>query len=368
MLTKVLICGTLLLGLAAMPANAELPVEKVTVAKMMPDNGHRLYVLDYSLSHGVDGKVRVLDGDSFRTLGQITNGHMGSFNASADGKTLFNATTFFSRGDHGDHMEVLEFYDPATLLPTGVTALMPESSDGHYLFMQNVTPASSVSVIDLAAHKIIAELPTAGCYGLYPSTAEPRRFSTLCGDGAAVTIGFDASGAEISRKRSAVMFDPDKDPLFITAAQEGQKTLFLSFLGNVHEIDLSDDTAKQDATWSITGAVPASENWRPGGTLPIAYNDATKQLYVAMHSNGHEGSHKFGATELWKVDVTRRAVVARNRADNAVSLAVSRGPKPVLFTVNGEPSSISRYDGETLTKLGETKRGFLEGGGPLLVQ
>jgi methylamine dehydrogenase heavy chain len=378
--TALLLAGGLLAA-GTLPAHAYLPVEKVTVAKMMPDNGHRLYVLDYSLSHGVDGKVRVLDGDDFRTLGQITNGQMGSFNVAADGKTLFNATTFFSRGDHGAHMEVLEFYDSQTLLPTGeimldpkraqstgVTALMPESADGHYLFMQNVTPASSVSVIDLGQHKIIAELPTAGCYGLYPSPTEPRRFSTLCGDGAAVTIGFDASGAEIARKRSAVMFDPDKDALYITAAQAGPTSLFMSFLGNVHEIDLSGDTAKQTAVWSITKAVPAAENWRPGGTLPIAYNDATKQLYVAMHINGHEGSHKFGATEIWKVDVARRAVVARNRSDGAVSLAVSRGPHPVLFTVNGDPASLSRYDGETLTKLGETKRNFLEGGGPLLVQ
>jgi methylamine dehydrogenase heavy chain len=348
---------------------------------MMPDNGHRLYVLDYALSHGVDGKVRVIDGDNFRTLGQITNGQMGSFNVAADGKTLFNATTFFSRGDHGDHMEVLEFYDPGTLLPTGeimldpkraqstgVTALMPESADGKYLFVQNVTPASSVSVVDLSARKIIAELPTAGCFGIYPAAIEPRRFSTLCGDGAVVTIGFDSGGAEIARKRSAVLFDPDKDPLFITAAQAGQKTLFLSFLGNVHEIDLSGDAARQLATWSISGAAPPAENWRPGGTLPLAYNEATKQLYVGMHINGHEGSHKFGATEIWKVDIVRRAVVARNRSDGAISLAVSHGPKPVLFTVNGDAASITRYDGETLTKLGETRKNFLEGGGPLLVQ
>jgi methylamine dehydrogenase heavy chain len=76
-------------------ASADLPVEKVTLAKMAPDNGHRLYVLDYALMHGVDGKVHVIDGDSFRILGQITNGQMGSFNIAADGKTLYNATTAF---------------------------------------------------------------------------------------------------------------------------------------------------------------------------------------------------------------------------------------------------------------------------------
>jgi hypothetical protein len=47
---------------------------------------------------------------------------------------------------------------------------------------------------------------------------------------------------------------------------------------------------------------------------------------------------------------------------------VSAGPKPLVFTVNGPNSSLSRYDGQTLAKLGETKKDFLEGGGPLMVQ
>jgi methylamine dehydrogenase heavy chain len=348
---------------------------------MMPDNGHRLYVIENSIPHGVDGKVQVIDGDSFRILGQITNGQMGSFNTAANGKTLYNATTFFSRGDHGTYANVLEFYDPASLLPTdeivlgtkraqstGVIALMPESAKGQYLFMQNATPASSVSIIDLAAHKVIAELPLSGCFGIYPSASEPRRFSSLCGDGTLVTIGFDANGAETSRKRSDVFFDSEKDPLFITGMQAGPKMFFISFLGQVHEIDVSGDKATQSAVWSILSAVPASENWRPGGTLPIAYNDSEKLLYVGMHPNGHEGSHKDSAQEIWKVDVGLHAVVARNHADGATSLAVSQGSAPVLFTINGDFGSITRYDGKTLTKLGETRRNFLEGGGPLVVQ
>jgi methylamine dehydrogenase heavy chain len=368
------------LGLAA-PARADLPVQHVTIAKMMPDNGHRLYVMDYSLPHGVDGKEHVIDGDDFRVLGQITNGQMGTFNISADGKVLYNATTFFSRGDHGTYTNVLEFYDPQTLLPTGeivlgqkraqstgVATLMPESAGGKYLFVQNVTPASSVSIIDLAAHKMISEIPLAGCYGIYPSVTQPARFSTLCGDGAVVTVGFNAKGAETSRKRSAVFFDPDKDPLFITAVQAGKKTLFISFLGVVHDIDMTGATATQGAVWPVTSAVPAAENWRPGGTLPIAYNDATKQLYIAMHDHGFEGSHKFPATEIWKVDIVSHKVETRGHADGAVSIAVSAGPKPLVFTVNGPNSSLSRYDGQTLAKLGETKKDFLEGGGPLMVQ
>ncbi len=220
------------IGIAALlvagAARADLAVETATVARLPPLDGHRLYVLDTSLAHPVDSKVDVIDGDSFRLLGQIPNGSFGEFAISNDGKTLYSAASWFARGDHGARTEVLELYDPATLDPTGEVILSPkraqssaysdlmvESSDGALLFVQNATPASSVQIVDLKQKKVIAELPTAGCYGLYPSSKVANRFSTLCGDGTAVTVEFDATGKETARRRSARLFDPEGDALFI---------------------------------------------------------------------------------------------------------------------------------------------------------
>jgi methylamine dehydrogenase heavy chain len=362
------------------PAAAELPVEKVTVAQMPPDNGHRLYLPDFAVAHGVDGKVHVVDGDTFRTLGMFSNGSFGVFQVAADGHTLYNATTYFSRGDHGDRSEVLEFYDPAKLVPTGevilppkraqasgIGALMAESAGGAYLFIQNATPATSVTVVDIARRRVLTEIPTAGCYGIYPSVAEPARFSTLCGDGAVVTIGFDASGKELSRRGSEVLFDPDADPIFLTGVQAGTRTIFVSFLGNVHEIDMSGPVATQLLPWSIQASVAHSAGWRPGGVQPLAYAAATGQLYVGMHPDGQEGSHKQPATEIWKVDVARHAVVARGRADGAVGLEVSHEALPVLFAVDGDSGAVTSYDGDTLARRGESRPHLLEYGGPILV-
>lgn len=363
------------------PAVAELPVEHITMAKMPQDNGHRLYVADYALAHGVDAKIHVMDGDTFRILGQLSNGSFGVFTVSADGKTLYNATSFYSRGDHGTRTEVLEFYDPQSLLPTGevilplsraqsngVNALMAESAGGKYLFLQDATPATSVTIVDLAARKLLTTIPTAGCYGIYPSVLEPGRFSALCGDGSVLTVGFDGAGHETARRRSAVLFDPVADPLFLNGIPSDKTTLFLTFLGNVHDIDMSGPVATQAAPWSITASVPRAGSWRPGGVQPFAYAPSTGALYVGMHPEGHEGSHKDGAKEIWKVDMARRTVVARHAADSVIALQVSREAVPVLFTVNGDSGSLTRYDGDTLAPLGESKRHILEYAGPISVQ
>jgi len=363
-------------------ARAELPVEHITIATMPPDDGHRLYVVDGSVAHGVDGKVRVIDGDDFRILGQFSGGFFGDFLVSADGATLYNATTFFSRGDHGTHTEVLEYYDAKTLMPVaevvlppkraqsnGIPALMADSAGGAYVLVQNATPATSVTLVDVKARKVLAEFPTAGCYGVYPSPTTAGRFASLCGDGSVLTVDFAPDGHETARRRSPVFFDPDSDALFLSAATAGpHKLVFMSFLGNVHVIDISGEVATQESPWSILSGVPDSAGWRPGGEQVIAYSASTGMLYVAMHPNGREGSHKDPAREVWKIDLAQKRVVARGKSDGAICLQVSREAKPLLFTESGDDGSLARYDGDTLRKLGETKPHLLDFGGPIWVQ
>jgi methylamine dehydrogenase heavy chain len=366
-------------------AFAELPIERATVAELKPDNGHRLYIADKTPpAHAVDSKIRVIDGDDFSILGQLTNGSFGSFAISADRKTLFDATSFFARGDHGTRTDVVEYYDTATLNPRSETILsgkrapsnqypvfLVESAEAKYLLVQNATPASSISIIDLATKAVLSEIPTAGCFGIYASSKVPGRFSTLCGDGAAVTVDFDAIGKETGRKRSTTLFDPDSDALFISGVKMGDRTIFISFLGNVHIIDFSGDVATQETPWTFIGAKEQAAHWRPGGYANIAYSPSNGQLYLGMHPHGEEGSHKTPAAEIWRVDVAKRMVTARAKSDGANYLQVSKEDHPLLFTVNVKldvPGSITRYDGDTLKILGTSRPDLLEGGGPIWVE
>src|SRR3984893_2136000 len=366
-------------------ALAELPIERATVAELKPDNGHRLYIADKTPpAHAVDSKIRIIDGDDFSILGQLTNGSFGSFAISADRNTVFDATSFSSRGDHGTRTDVVEYYDTATLNPRSETILsskramsnqypvfLVESAESKFVFVQNATPASSVAVIDLATKAVLAEIPTAGCFGIYASSKVPGRFSTLCGDGAAVTVDVDATGKETGRKRSSTLFDPDLDALFISGVKMGDKTIFISFLGNVHIIDFSGDVAAQETPWTFIGAKEKAAHWRPGGYANIAYSRSNGQLYLGMHPNGEEGSHKTPAAEIWRVDVAKRVVTARVKSSGANYMQLSKEAHPLLFTVNVTPDiqgSITRYDGDTLKILGTSKSDLLEGGGPIWVE
>jgi methylamine dehydrogenase heavy chain len=373
------------LSLAAATAFADLPVEHAGVAELKPDNGHRLYIVDkFPPAHGIDSRIHVIDGDTFALLGQVSNGHFGSFAISADRKTLFNGTTFFSRGDHGTRTDVVEYYDTSTLMPRSETLLsnkramtnqypvfLVESAESKYLLVQNATPATSVSIIDLSTKAILSEIATAGCFGIFAAPSVPGRFSSLCGDGTALTVDFDAHGKETGRKRSAVLFDPDKDALFISGVKLGDRTLFISFLGNVHTINFSGDVATQDSPWTFIGSKDKASNWRPGGYANIAYSPSNGQLYVGMHPNGFEGSHKNPAVEIWQVDVARHVVTGRVKSDGANYLQVSKEAHPLLFSVNSTddiPGSVTRYDGDTLKVLGTSKPDLLEGGGPIWVE
>jgi methylamine dehydrogenase heavy chain len=371
-----------LAGPAAASPPAALEPQKMGVVTLGPSNGHRLYVQDFAPAHAPDTKILVFNGDNFKFLGETPNGFFGLFAISGDGATLFSATTFFSRDDHGARTDVVELYDTATLALRGEipisahraqsTAFAPyltQSAGGAYLFVQNATPGSSVSVVDLGHKRMLAELETAGCFGIYPSPVAAGRFSSLCGDGTAITVSFDADGHETARRRSAKLFDPDNDALFIAGAPGSDKTVFVSFLGNVHVIDFSGPVAAQDAPWPLVTGDDAANGWRPGGYQLAAYSRATGQLYVAMHAHGYEGSHKNAADAIWRVDLASHAIKARGAGGGATYLAVTEGPKPLLFTLNIDASVIARLDGETLATQGASpKHGVLESGGLMVVR
>jgi methylamine dehydrogenase heavy chain len=377
------ITGVMMIGASFALATlaTELAPESPSVAKLMPDNGHRLYLVDIAFH----GRVLVVDGDTLRMLGEFGYGLFGNFVASHDRKTLYSDGTFLSRGDHGQRSDVVEIREASTLNLTGEIVLptkraetvpeqayLQESAGGTYLFVQNATPAQSVTVVDVLRKKVLAEIPTAGCFGIYPSPKRAGRFSTLCGDGSAETITFDARGQETGRRRSGALFDVDNDALFITGVRMDDAMIFVSFRGNVHEINFAGEKAVQKMPWSIVSPKEAKEGWRPGGFQLIAYHRATGQLYVCMHPGGFDGSHKNPAKEIWKVDVAKQAVSARMSSDGALNIAVSNDIHPILFSENmaegTESPTFTKYDATKMLKLPlPTPSWTLHWGGPLTV-
>jgi methylamine dehydrogenase heavy chain len=342
--------------LAAEPLTAE----HLTVTTVPPNNAHRIYVLDEAFLNEIDARVHVFDGDTYRRLGQIDAGFSPGFNLSPDGKTSVVGTTYFSRGSRGTRTDVVEFTDNATLttkheiiLPSKRAMTLPTyfnlgySADSRFVYVSYVTPAASFGVLDPAKNTVIDEIDTAGCVLVIPSG--PNRVSSLCESGRLLTVTLDAQGHEVSRAFSEAFFDPDRDPVFVQGVPMIDGYAFLSFLGEVHEVDFSGAQPTAHTVWSLVTAAEKG-HWRPGGTQIGAIHRPLKRLYVPMHQGG-EGSHKEGGTEIWVFDMKTHQRVARwplaaKKLSHVLAVQVSQDDAPLLFAAT-DRSDVAVFDALT---------------------
>ena len=322
-----------------------LPAEHLTLEKLPARGPHWVYVVDYAFANEIDGRVHLYDGDTHRRLGQVGAGFNPGFNLSPDRSTLVVTTTYFARGGHGARTDLVEFTDATTLavtheivLPTKRMQAIPTpfniayGSDGRFLYVAYMTPAASFGVLDPVKSAVLAEIDTTGCVLVIPSG--PNRVSSLCESGRMLTVTLDATGHEASRSMSEPFFDPDRDPVFVQGIAGARGFTFLSFLGEVHEVDLTGPQPKFAPPWSLVDAAERGQ-WRPGGEQLGAIHDGLGRLYVTMHRGG-EGSHKDGGTELWVFDLAKHQRLARWPLKAAgikpvVAVAVSQDAAPLIF-------------------------------------
>jgi methylamine dehydrogenase heavy chain len=266
-------------------------VETVSVMKLAPATPYRLYVADVAISHIIDGKLHVIDGNSMKHQGMVATGLAGNVTLSADRAELYVATTYFTRLNRGERVDQVDIYDAATLRLTGEVVIPAKhaqalpyrgyvraSSDGRWLFVQNATPATSVSVVDLKAKKFVVEVPTPGCWALLTVPSEPSRFTTVCGDGSLLTLTLDTDGKVVAQRRVPRFFDPDSDPIFIHAEYDGDRAHFVSFKGRLHTANLAGEQASIETPWSLVQGPDAKKNWRPGGYQPLSLHAQSKRL------------------------------------------------------------------------------------------
>ena len=144
-------------------------------------------------------------------------------------------------------------------------------------------------------------------------------------------------------------FDPDKDPIFVQGVPMNKGYAFLSFMGEVHEVDFSAAQPAFHPPWSLVTAAEKG-HWRTGGTQVGAIHRGSGKLFVPMHEGG-EGSHKDGGTEIWVFDMKTHQRLARwpmARAKLAPILAVqvSQDDAPLLFAASSQ-SDLGIFDALT---------------------
>ena len=341
----------------ASAAHAVLPLDDLTMAKMPPVDPYRLYIGDPAMGHLVDGRTHVLDGTQMRYLGLLGTGFAAATALSPDRHTIYVATTYYSRLQRGVRTDVVEVYSaddlnfqheiviPAkrvTSVP--MRALSATTADGRFLLVQNATPATSVSVVDLQTRKAVTEIPAPGCYAVIPWPSQPRRFSSVCGDGTFATFDLDDKGALATSSVSKPFFNADKDPVFMHYELVGDRLTFVSYHGDVYSLDLSGAAATADQAWTLLDPASRKQGWRPGGYQLFAIEPGKGQLYVGMHDKGAEGTHKNPAKEIWVFDLQSRKRIARLPGQTAVSMNIARTAQPRLFVLSGADNRIVSFD------------------------
>lgn len=327
------------------PAQADLPVETLGVKSAVTAKT-RVYVPDIAINNIQDGKLHVVDGDTGEYQGVIGTGFTGQVKLSHDAREIYIATSYYSRGQRGTKTSIVEVWDALTLafkheirinnkraMALNYKWLTSLSADGRWLFVQNATPATSVTVVDLKDRRAVGEIDTPGCYGIYPVPSQSNRFGMLCGDGKVEMVTVSPTGKAIARSVSDVLFDPDGDALFIQGEPTGDTYHFVSFTGNVVSIDLSGASARGTGKWSLVSAAEREHGWRPGGYQPLALHAGSGRLFVTMHEGGGEGSHKSPAKEIWGFDIASKKKVATLPGQDSTAISTSAdGSK--LYAIN----------------------------------
>lgn len=371
---------TLFFGLAiGAVCSAESPPEQASVASLPPPNAYRIYLSDVAISHIVDGRLHIVDGQTLKYLGMIGTGFTGLVTLSPDRSEIYVATTYLAKLNRGTRTDQIDVYDSQKLTIKAEIVIPPKHAqslpykgmiaatpNGQFILVQNATPASSVSIVDRKAAKFLAEIPTPGCWGILPAQSVNNRFSTICGDGTILTVTLKPDGTASEQQRSERLFDPDKQPVYTHTEHLADTYYFISYLGQLFSANLGGAVATVGKSWSLLDADDVKKAWRPGGYQPFAIQAQTGLLYVAMHPNGKEGSHKDPATEIWAFDLKTQQRVARAPGNQAIALAVSKGDAPLLFAIDPTTAGVVSYT--TTPTLAPLKRVDGFGEAPALIE
>lgn len=355
-----------ILAISVAHAADEFVPETLTVEKSIKP-GTNLLVLDQNWKG--PSRINVLSADDLSSKGIFSSGVVSQLTLSKDRKTAYTTSAYPKRIMYGPTEAVLQEFDVATLTPkreivvsnkmaqvAPYTSQLRLTADEHYALVQNATPATSITVVDLRAGKPIAEIPTPGCWGIYPAP-QGEKFATLCGDGTAATFEFKASGEFSTPLRSEKFFDTDSDPVYVHAERVGDDLLFTSFNGNVYRLSDAGPTLKLKDKFSVSAGVPGE--WAPGGFEITAYNAAHNMLFLAMHPDAEEGSHKEPAKEVWAFDLKSKKLLSRSPMESSIAIAVTGGDKPLLFGMS-EDGTVTRYEIDPQAKFAAKLAGKVE--------
>lgn len=352
-----------LLGLAVLApcvaaAQAPVPAEELTVEKAIKP-GPNVFVTTGAWAGA--GAIYVFSADDLTYKGDYSTGMQPQFALSPDAATGVVASAFPKRIMYGPVEAIVQKFDVATLKTQQEATILPKfaqvapqqgqiqvSADGARAFIQNATPATSVTVVDLKSGKLTAEVPIPGCWQINLSP-DGRRFSSLCGDGTLLTVRIGADGKVAGQAHSKPIFDVEKDPLFAQSERVNGDLVFVSYSGVFHRVSDKGDAAELVDTYAFAKDIPGG--WAPSGYAVMGYSAPYGIMFVLMHPDAKDGSHKDLSHEIWAVDLNNKTVLYRSAAKGLTQVAVSQGKTPLVFGVNSHGGGLFRFEVDPTAKF-----------------
>jgi methylamine dehydrogenase heavy chain len=302
---------------------------------------------------GADGEMQGLISHSAFTTAIVTQ---------PERKEAYFVDSFYSRGVRGERSDVLTVVDLRDLTPVAEVALPPKAAalrirghfglldDQRHVIVFNMTPAQSVSVVDVVERRFAGEISTAGCGIIMP--AGPRGFLMLCGDGTLQHLRLDERGLEAGRSRSKAFFDVEKDPVFDRVVYAGGDWILVTHDGLVRQVGVDGERIRVGEAWSMLNDDDRKdgndrEQWRPGGEQPFTMHRGSSLLYALMHK-GKVDTQDAEGKEIWVYDTNRRKRVGRLELPvEALGILVSQEKVPRLYVLDKD-NKLHIYDGHRL--------------------
>jgi methylamine dehydrogenase heavy chain len=326
---------------------ANLPVDDLGKHEILPSRqeAHIVTISDPNIPHTIDGRVHFVDVDRGRYLGALNTGYWyGGVVLPKTRNEIISPETHFSRGTHGKRSDVVTFYDPKTLQPTGEVLLPSKrattvkaqgvsalSDDEKFLLVLNLTPATSISVVDLDQRRFVAEIETPGCTQIY--AVGNRDFNVVCADGSFMGIQLDDQGQLQKQIRRDPVFDPAADPITAGGARLANTWYHLSREGYVHAFTTRDGNVTAAPTWSLVSQDERDDNWRIAGLQHLAIHQDSRRLYALMIQGGPE-QFEDPTDQVWVYDLdSHKRVQVIELEHPALWMNISQGPEAQLYAV-----------------------------------
>ncbi len=338
---------TLCLTFLVTSANAQIPPRASTV-ETMDDPGENWFI-----SMTRQGAY-IYDGVSGEMQGLLSlSNHTPAIQPNPSRKEFYAAESYYSRGVHGDRTDVMTVYDYENLspvaeveIPQKITILnfrtyIQLMGGARHVGIFNMTPAASVTIVDVVDRQLVGEISTPGC-ALIMAVGN-NDFLMICGDGTMQLVQLDDNGNESNRERSREFFSVEDDPVFDRPVPFKGGWLLVSHLGRIFHVTVDRDDIDISRPWSIITDEDAEQEWRPGGAQLYSVHEGTGLMYILMHQGGEYTHHEPG-TEVWVFNLMAQRRIARLQLPvKAANIMVTQESEPKLIVADDD-GGLHLYD------------------------